>query len=445
MTVLNSRKASKKRNSSSTWRGVRSASASKPRRSSKAKSNFNGISNANPRILSHNGIALRGGKVLRMPESAPSSPASEVEEPSFTRRYRLRVSRSPAKSMLNAETKTTKLDRMRVAAGVKAHIAEVKEKNLEGEDKDEQPQSQDNGVGGGAIPVQKKASALIKRANNRKAKLRKASSTGTTAVVPKRLSIPTRHPRASSWAQLQDIPVHPFARTNLRQGLHIMGEAASKANRPMLKKSLHRLNSGQSTKTFHLPPIANGVFTSPGPRHPRYFFPPARRWDKAGETDPAAGPSYTITCPLTGREGTHDSRADKPYNVSDRVLSERFLTLYDSIVAFAREYYSASYCIHVEPSVDVYLRHLAGELSDEFVQIAGFVATGGPAGVAGWEELFVNRELQVALVTGVIWKVLKEHVFAPLLFGGTKEQVKKLEQDEAEQAGFDGNSHCLPK
>ncbi|KAF2100864.1 hypothetical protein NA57DRAFT_74463 [Rhizodiscina lignyota] len=68
---------------------------------------------------------------------------------------------------------------------------------------------------------------------------------------------------------------------------------------------------------------------------------------------------------------------------------------------------------------DKWLR-LKGAMSEELVKVAGIVAVGGPGGEAGWKELFVDSpEWRVMLVAGIVWRMLKEHVFHDLVFGGT--------------------------
>jgi hypothetical protein len=185
-------------------------------------------------------------------------------------------------------------------------------------------------------------------------------------------------------------------------------------------------------------------------RRSKESFDPAQRpirIDKWGDPDRANGPSYAI------REGNApngkiigDMREKMDYLPDDNERINDFNVLYRGLHAFAKEYFNFHL---VGPEVKrQHLLHLGKNLSDEFVRIAGFVAVGGPWRIHGWEELFLRDDLRVALVIGVIWKVLKEHCFAHLMFGGSEEQIKELE--DAEQVfrktkmGIDGGFDPLP-
>jgi hypothetical protein len=151
--------------------------------------------------------------------------------------------------------------------------------------------------------------------------------------------------------------------------------------------------------------------------------------DKWGQSDSANGPSYAKRCPKTGKiKG--DTRAEMDYLADDNQRIKDFDALYKSIYQFANHYFDFE--LPSESAKERYLLKLGKDVSNEFVRFAGFIAVGGPCGIHGWEELFIKEDLRVSLITGVIWKVLKEHVFAHLMFGGTSNQTAALE--DAEQA-----------
>jgi len=52
----------------------------------------------------------------------------------------------------------------------------------------------------------------------------------------------------------------------------------------------------------------------------------------------------------------------------------------------------------------------------ELVLHAGYVADCGDKGEAGWDELLSEPDLRVALVRGIVWKIVKEKVLDSLLF-----------------------------
>jgi len=84
------------------------------------------------------------------------------------------------------------------------------------------------------------------------------------------------------------------------------------------------------------------------------------------------------------------------------------------------------------------LSTLSKTLSKELVYIAGCVAVGGPNGAEGWQELFADPEWRVQLVIGVIGRLLKEHVFDSLMFGGTAEDMEDLHDLEVSTKDEDG-------
>jgi hypothetical protein len=158
-----------------------------------------------------------------------------------------------------------------------------------------------------------------------------------------------------------------------------------------------------------------------------------------GKEDRAAGPSYAIR-DLKSGEITGDMRAKMPYVKRDEEMEWELFLLWERIYNIVNKYFD--YGIE-DKDKGLWLRSLAIRFSNEFVRFAGFIADGGPCGTAGWEEIFLELELRKALVCGVIWKVLKEHVFANLLFGGTDWQLETLLKMEAEAGDTEGKVHPI--
>jgi hypothetical protein len=65
-------------------------------------------------------------------------------------------------------------------------------------------------------------------------------------------------------------------------------------------------------------------------------------------------------------------------------------------------------------------------LAPETVKIIGCVASGGPAGASGWEDLFLVKEKRKALVCAIVGNVLVQQVFEHIFFGGTEAQVREV-------------------
>jgi len=74
----------------------------------------------------------------------------------------------------------------------------------------------------------------------------------------------------------------------------------------------------------------------------------------------------------------------------------------------------------------------------ELVLHAGSVADCGDEGEAGWDALLTEPDLRVALVCGIVWKIVKDKVLESLLFGGTESQSKALAAQERSMINSDG-------
>lgn len=74
----------------------------------------------------------------------------------------------------------------------------------------------------------------------------------------------------------------------------------------------------------------------------------------------------------------------------------------------------------------------------ELVMYVGYVGDCGDKGEDGWDELLSTPSLRVALVCGIIWKIVKERVLDSLLFGATEAQTKSLAAQEKSMVKLDG-------
>jgi hypothetical protein len=94
----------------------------------------------------------------------------------------------------------------------------------------------------------------------------------------------------------------------------------------------------------------------------------------------------------------------------------------------------------------VYLVDAAGNLpgdwwenmQPETAKIIGCVASGGPGGVRGWADLFVDEQKRRALICAVISKVLVEQVFQHIFFGGRAEEIKAITDLQMKYRNDDG-------
>ena len=77
-------------------------------------------------------------------------------------------------------------------------------------------------------------------------------------------------------------------------------------------------------------------------------------------------------------------------------------------------------------------------LTSETTKLINCVASGGPSGVWGWHDLFVNKDKLQALVCAMIGNVLSEQVLQHAFFGGTEEGVTAVAAVQREMKESDG-------
>ncbi len=78
------------------------------------------------------------------------------------------------------------------------------------------------------------------------------------------------------------------------------------------------------------------------------------------------------------------------------------------------------------------------QLAPQTVKIIGCVATGGPAGVHGWHDLFVDEKKREALCCAIVCNVLVEQVFKHVFFGGSSKDVAAMVALQEEHRDKDG-------
>jgi len=80
--------------------------------------------------------------------------------------------------------------------------------------------------------------------------------------------------------------------------------------------------------------------------------------------------------------------------------------------------------------------------NQHLVRYIGYLALGGNSGEQSWRETLSNLTCRHALVSGVIGRALKEHVFDELCYGAAPEFVESLSKQEEEFVQQDGASAC---
>lgn len=78
------------------------------------------------------------------------------------------------------------------------------------------------------------------------------------------------------------------------------------------------------------------------------------------------------------------------------------------------------------------------QFSPETAKVIGCVASGGPGGVQGWHDLFIDATKRQALVMAIIGNVLVEQVFQHIFFGGHERHVRDIAQLQKTHKDDDG-------
>ncbi|KAF9692176.1 hypothetical protein EKO04_009831 [Ascochyta lentis] len=143
------------------------------------------------------------------------------------------------------------------------------------------------------------------------------------------------------------------------------------------------------------------------------------------------------------QEHRHDVAAmlrdlqEPAYVCRDTEIRDGVWKMMNQIEDFAKEHFSF---VVNDQSL---LRPALESMEKEIVKIIGCVASGGPSGASGWEDMFLAAEKRQALVCAIIGNVLIEQVFQHLFFGGTEAQINEvaaIQYEYCHKDGFDRNN-----
>lgn len=176
------------------------------------------------------------------------------------------------------------------------------------------------------------------------------------------------------------------------------------------------------TEKENKPPAAQ---LDAAPNKPAYQQEIPRARNNA-KPDPAKGDRYEILHE-DGETGIFDQRETFGYLSHYNDLYVELADMQGKILKLSEDHFGF---VVDDGDATNYLVKLSKEMGKELVRYAGFIAVGGPAAVAGWEEIFLTAELRSALAAGVIWQALKQHVLESLWYGASEEQLRVLEQGE---------------
>ena len=123
------------------------------------------------------------------------------------------------------------------------------------------------------------------------------------------------------------------------------------------------------------------------------------------------------------------------YALRDVEIRDGLWHLMDLMERLTKKFFNFEVPPHVRK---VYLESFFREFSPETAKVIGCVASGGPGGVEGWHDLFINEQKRRALVLAIIGNVLVEQVFQHMFFGGIAKHIKRLTDLQNKYRNEDG-------
>ena len=142
--------------------------------------------------------------------------------------------------------------------------------------------------------------------------------------------------------------------------------------------------------------------------------------------------------PLRAKQAIQAEVQEPEYALRDVEIRDGMWHMMDLMERFSKQFFSGA----LPRNEEQWLRTCFRQLSPETAKIIGCVASGGPGGTRGWEELFTAELSRRALVMAIVGNVLVQQVFQHIFFGGDKKSVAELAQLQDKHRGADGTS-CL--
>ncbi|RMZ67325.1 endoribonuclease l-psp [Pyrenophora seminiperda CCB06] len=191
----------------------------------------------------------------------------------------------------------------------------------------------------------------------------------------------------------------------------------------------------------------------PGPKSPRTHHtslpqenpPVGRRNSSATEQIWLTDPNLRARV-LNDKNKIIAELAEPEYTCRDAEIRDAIWQIMGQIEQFAKQHFSGKVSNTYTGGMP------AGTVSARFYQKLGHdtakvincTCSGGPSGVYGWHDLFLNDQKRRALVCAIIGKVLTEQVFQHMFFGGSEEnlqQLAALQEKYRDHDGFERNAH----
>lgn len=122
------------------------------------------------------------------------------------------------------------------------------------------------------------------------------------------------------------------------------------------------------------------------------------------------------------------------YVLRDAEIRDGLWQVMDKMDNFAKKYFS----FHLQFNPEGLSADKFEHMTPQTAKIIGCIASGGPAGVQGWHDLFFDAEKRQALVCGIIGNVLIEQVYQHTFFGGEVEHIEAMAAMQEEHQDADG-------
>lgn len=203
-------------------------------------------------------------------------------------------------------------------------------------------------------------------------------------------------------------------------------------------------------KTFSSPPKAlsvspkaatsKPVSTTAVPNSPSAPWPQGTTNAQKWATRPNKRAREIAACVTDARNSIVNEVQEPEYALRDVEISEGIEELKSLVYDLAEEYFefevrdatsSGEETLHLDPK-------FYRLFSEETVKVIACIASGGPGGVQGWHDLFVESEKRIALVMAIVGNVLVEQVFQHLFFGGAERHMGELVKLQKEYQDEDG-------
>ena len=143
---------------------------------------------------------------------------------------------------------------------------------------------------------------------------------------------------------------------------------------------------------------------------------------------------------LNNRNKVLAELAEPEYTCRDVEIRDGIWQIMDQIERFAKQHFGGEVKFGKDTG------HPAGTVTPRFfkmleydtVKLIDCIGSGGPSGIYGWHDLFLNEQKRRALVCAIIGKILTEQVFQHMFFGGSAEHVQYLAALEVKYRNHDG-------